>query len=474
MDALLCDELLVEIFQRLSLSSASAVSLVSKRWLRLYRYSTTSLSLRFTPHTSSTPSLSALLSHYPFLSSLSLLPHGTSASDGDCSASSSHLLLKNVVSSCSNLSRLRFLAAPVPVFSLLSLSASCNRLTSLTISLARPLSFLFILYFPFLKELSVFIPTGGSDKVVAGEFDFDDGVDDSCTELALQSLSLSGTVSSDRALDWLWRSSRNLQKLKLRSCEGIGEGGSFASFVKCLQGLKEVELRTCRSIVDGVLLRLAENCTSLTSLLVYDGGSTEGLLRFIIHSSCNLQRLDLRLPLDLNNDHLSAVAEKFRNLSILRLQSCCLVTGEGLKYLGTAVSGRLEELALINCDVVEREPGLLTFLGQNLKQLKKLDISHNEMLIDKEFVSMIVSCNYLTDLNLRGCRRLTSTSMVSLFKSCKHLQNVDVINCQGIGTEAVELFVLNSPRLRKLQVEESKISGAARSWASHKFIEVVL
>ncbi|KAL6143795.1 hypothetical protein ACLB2K_054490 [Fragaria x ananassa] len=60
------------------------------------------------------------------------------------------------------------------------------------------------------------------------------------------------------------------------------------------------------------------------------------------------------------------------SLSSLRLQSCCLVSGEGLKALGTAVSSGLEELALINCDVVEREPGLLSTSGQNLKKLRKI------------------------------------------------------------------------------------------------------
>ncbi|KAF2308466.1 hypothetical protein GH714_009834 [Hevea brasiliensis] len=215
----------------------------------------------------------------------------------------------------------------------------------------------------------------------------------------------------------------------------------------CLNVLQELELRTCRSIVDGVLIRLAENCESLNSLLVYDGGSREGFLHFI--NNC-------------------------RGLSTLRLRSCCLVTGEGLKALGIAMSsGLLKELALINCDVVERESGLLATLGQHLKQLSKLDLSHNESLLDKEFISMLVSCNNLVDLRLRGCKGLTSLAILSMFKSCKRLENVDIIHCCGIEAEAIEFFVLNSPRLRRMQVEESKVSDVARTWASHKLIEVV-
>uniref|UniRef100_A0A5B6YTX5 Putative F-box/LRR-repeat protein 3 n=2 Tax=Davidia involucrata TaxID=16924 RepID=A0A5B6YTX5_DAVIN len=473
MDAILCDELLQEIFHRLPPPSSSAVSLVSKRWLRLYRSSKTSLSLRVSPLNSPIPSLSPFLSHYPLLSSLSLTT--TTVSVGDTSTLSDHLLL-SVSSSCPNLRNLRFLIGPVSFFSLLSLSTSCPRLTSLTITLSRPLSFHWLVSFLSLKALSV-VFTGVSGELDSNELNTDQEHSDATVgsfdaELPLETLSLSGTRPGDYSLNWLWRNCKNLRRLQLRSCEGIGDNASFSSFVKCLKGLQEVELRTCRTIVGRVLLKLAENCISLNSLLVYDGGSNEALLQFITLSRCNLRKLDLRLPLDLNNNHLLAMAENFRGLSSLRLQSCCLITGEGLKTLGVAMSNGLEELGLMNCDVVEREPGFLTTLGQNLRRLRKLDLSYNEMLVDKEFISMLVSSNGLCELKLRGCKGLTNVALVSMSKNCKHLESVDILDCCGIEAEAVELFVLNSPQLRYIQVEKSKISSVARMWASNKFIEV--
>ncbi|KAF2308474.1 hypothetical protein GH714_009877 [Hevea brasiliensis] len=378
--------------------------------------------------------------------------------------------------SCSKLKHLRFLAGPIYPSSLLSLSTTSALLTSLTIVLSRPLFFNWVAYFSSLKELSIYV----SDFDGAGDEFYSNSQSglylnqETDAELGLESLYLSGIKRDDSGLGWLWRSCKKLKKLQLKNCEGIGDGGSFLSFIRCLNVLQELELRTCRSIVDGVLIRLAENCESLNSLLVYDGGSREGFLHFINNCRCNLQKLDLRLPLDLNNDHLLAIAVNFRGLSTLRLRSCCLVTGEGLKALGIAMSsGLLKELALINCDVVERESGLLATLGQHLKQLSKLDLSHNESLLDKEFISMLVSCNNLVDLRLRGCKGLTSLAILSMFKSCKRLENVDIIHCCGIEAEAIEFFVLNSPRLRRMQVEESKVSDVARTWASHKLIEVV-
>ncbi|KAI8541418.1 hypothetical protein RHMOL_Rhmol08G0059200 [Rhododendron molle] len=111
--------------------------------------------------------------------------------------------------------------------------------------------------------------------------------------------------------------------------------------------------------------------------------------------------------------------------------------------------------------------------GQSFRNLRKLDLSSNDKLVDEEFISMLASFNCLTELIVRGCEGLTNASLVSMFKSCEQLEIVDIMNCPGIGVEAVELFVLNCLQLRMLFVEESKISDVSRSWSSKKFIGVL-
>ncbi|GMH15007.1 hypothetical protein Nepgr_016848 [Nepenthes gracilis] len=481
MDSLLCDELLVEIFHRLPPSSYSSLSLVSKRWFHLSRLSTTSFSLLIPPSPSPdhrySPllSLSTLLSRCPFISFLSL----SSTDHASSYTVSFDQFLMSVSSSCPNLRHLRFLAGPVSVSSLAALSSSCVHLNSLTLSLSRPLSFSWVASFHSLKELCIVISASRATDVVS-EFGRCDRLgrwvlDEFDAELQLESLSVSGIAWGDVGMGWLWRNCKKLKKLQLRSCEGLGDGGSFSSFSKCLYGLREVELRTCRSIVDGILLRLTEDSTHLTSLLVYDGGSREGMLRFINQCrSPNLHRLDLRLPLDLSNDHLAAMAINLRNLSVLSLQSCCLVTGEGLRAFSSAASDMLQELGLINCDVVERVPGLLATLGQNLRRLRRLDLSYNEMLVDKELTSMLISCGLLVNLKLRGCKGLTNATMASILRNCKCLESVDIMHCCGIEPQAVEMFLLNSPRLRSVYVDQSMLSDAARILASTRCIQVVV
>ncbi|KAH7532457.1 hypothetical protein FEM48_Zijuj04G0022000 [Ziziphus jujuba var. spinosa] len=252
---LLCDELLQEIFLKLPPSSSSSVSFWS-------------------------PSVGSTSTVHPRLLSLSVLPL----------AIPQFLLCPPF-----SLTTLPLLLPPDPTaatvteaFSdqLLLLVSSCSKLSQ-----------------PQANEVNM-------GYVLCSREDFD-------ADLGLESLSLSGIRADDWGIGWLWRSCKKLKKPQLRSCDGIGDGGSFSSFLRCLQGIREVELRTCRSIVDGVLLKLAENCDSLNSLLVYDGGIREGLLRFFSQCSCKLQKFDLRLSLDLNNDHLLAVAVNFRMSGLL-------------------------------------------------------------------------------------------------------------------------------------------------------------
>ncbi|KAK8959772.1 hypothetical protein KSP40_PGU003492 [Platanthera guangdongensis] len=427
MDGVVCDELLQEIIQRLPPSSFAAVSLVSKRWLSALRSSTTSLSLSipFSAHPFQSSSLSSILSHYPHLHSLSIHSSPFDADDGESyppspppktptsisslSLSSDALLLAVASSpSSSRLNQLRFATAAIPV-SPAALLSSSSSLTRLTD-----------------LHLSSVFPY--SFRWLAG-FPF------------IKSLSLVFCPKSPAAL-----------------------------------GLLELELRSSRAIADRVLLHAADRCHRLKSFLLHDGGGSEALHHFIALRAAGLHTIDLRLPLDLHNYHLSAIAASpsthSPRLSTLRLQSCCLVTGDGLRSVASATAGKaIEELALVNCDVVEREPGLLCVLGQSLPRLRKLDLSFNEMMTDKELVAMRSSFSGLVEIKLQGCGKLTDASLVWLLPlSSSKLEVADLRRCPGISPAAIETFVLMSFRLKLLCVEKKKMSEAAMAVASPRGI----
>uniref|UniRef100_A0A0A9DMR6 F-box domain-containing protein n=1 Tax=Arundo donax TaxID=35708 RepID=A0A0A9DMR6_ARUDO len=484
MDAALCDDLLQEVFRLLPPAAAPAVSLVSRRWLALLRAATSTLTLRLPASSDAPPAagvaaatLAALLSYYPYLSALTVVSADATALDADAV-----LLAVAAAPAAARLSALRFLPdSAVSPAALLAALPALSGLTSLHLTAVRPLSFNWLSFLPRLKSFALVNSAAIVDSA-GSNWDDADGDGEATGALPLERLSLCGIRSGDRGLGWLWRRCGSLQWLQLRACDGTGDAPASLAFVRCLGGLLALELRACRPVADRVLLLAADHCRRLTSLLVYDGSSSEALHRFIHQRGSGLHTLDLRLPLDLHNDHLLAIGAEQNHggqhatpsLAALRLQSCVLITGDGLRSLArTATGAGIEELALVSCDVVEREPGLLTFLSQSMRRLRRLDLSYNETLSDKVIGAMLSSCRNLIDIRLRGCRGLTGGSLVSLLRHCgQSLEILDISRCPGIAVGNVELFAQQATRLTCMIIEESVMSEELKAIAQRKGVKV--
>ncbi|KAK1647010.1 hypothetical protein QYE76_064815 [Lolium multiflorum] len=476
-DAALCDDLLQEVFGLLPPAAAPSVSLVSRRWLALLRASTSRLTLRLPPaSTGPSPSaaLADLLSRYPYLSALAVV--SAAAHDAD-------LLVLAVAASPSatRLTALRFsLGSPVSPATLSAVSLTFSGLTSLHLTALSPLSFRWLACLPCLKSFALVNSATAAVDSTSSTTSPDDAYTEAEAEavapLPLERLSLCGIRSGHRGLGWLWQRCGSLRWLQLRACDSIGDGPASTAFPECLHGLLELELRACRSVADRVLLLAADRCHALTSLLVYDGGSREALLHFMHQRGAALHTLDLRLPLDLHNDHLLAIGahhNAHHSLAVLRLQSCVLITGDGLRSLAlTPIGAGIQEVALVSCDVLEREPGLLTFLSQSMRHLRRLDLSYNETLKDKEIGAMLSSCRNLIDIRFTGCRCLTGESLVSLLRHCgRSVEVLDISRCPGIKGPSVEFFAQRTTRLNHLIIEETSASEQLKAIAQTKGIK---
>lgn len=477
-DAALCDDLLQEVFRLLPPAAGPAVSLVSRRWVALLRASTSRLTLRLPPAFTgaSAASLADLLSRYPYLSALAIV----SASSAAAHDADAILFAVSASPSATRLTALRFsLGSPVSPAALRAVSVTLCGLTSLHLTALSPLSFRWLACLPCLKSFAFVNSAVAAVDSAGSSSDDASGEGDAEGALPLERLSLCGIRSGDHGLRWLWQRCGNLRWLQLRACDGIGDGPASTAFSGCLPGLLELELRACRTVADRVLLMAADRCCALKSLLVYDGGSREALLQFIRQRGAALHSLDLRLPLDLHNDHLLAIgAEQGHDtrgsFAVLRLQSCVLVTGDGLRSLArTAIGAGIKDVALVSCDVVEREPGLLTFLSQSMRHLRRLDLSYNETLKDKEIGAMLSSCRNLIDIRFRGCRGITGESLVSLLRHCgQTVEVVDISRCPAIKGASVELFAQRATRLNHLVIEESSVSEELKAIARTKGMKV--
>eukprot|EP01018_Ginkgo_biloba_P033007 Gb_28630 [translate_table: standard] len=461
LNALLCDELLGEILGRLQeISNCKNIGLVCRRWLVVQRRVKTSLGLcilESTPLPCFGSSVRILLSQYSHLLTLSVASEKLQTDTVYLD-----YILDAIGQGCKFLKELRFAVGPVTCYGLEALAKGSTNLTSLELVGLSPKHFPSLVKFRSLRELSLLL----SGLNLTEDFNRIPDI-----PLPLERLCVEGIGACYTGLGWIWRNCHKLQKLELFSCEGIGDSDS-SSFAKCLPSLQELQLRRCRSIANGVLMLVAEGCKALKSLVFYDGGDTEGL-HHVVRQCRTLESLDLRLPLDLSNEDLAVIAENCLSLKSLRLHSCWLATGAGMKLLGTNMSSSLEELVLVRCRAVVQEPGTLTTLGQNLKCLKRLDLSDNDHLPDKELGAMLASCKSLSNLRLWRCRGLTDMVVALIVQRCQLLESVDITRCDGITADAVLDLILGAPKLRQLGVDESKLTETTKKVASKKKIAII-
>lgn len=458
LNSLLCDELLAEILCKIpdNLDQRS-LSQVCKRWLLVHRFSKTRLGLCIpgdASFSSSCSSILSLLEQHPNVTFLSLISEGSSVN-----AEVLAIVVKAVALFCKSLRQLHFTAGPTPFSGLQELAKGCPYLTSLELYHLPTRCLPILGNFKALRELCL---------IDCLEDAVNDLLGTSYGSLQLERLCLVGMRSSACSLKWLWCSCRQLKRLELLGCEGIGDTDT-SSFVHSLPSLREIQLRRCRSIAGAVLILISEHCPDLRSLTLHDGGDTEGL-HHVLRRCQALQVIDLRLPLDLSNEDLVEIAQSCRSLRSLRLHSCWLATGAGMRSLASLLSSKLEELVLVRCRAVVQDSGTLYALAQNLRSLKDIDLSDNEYLADKELVAMLASCDNLFRLKLWRCCRLTDRVIDFISQRCPVLESIDIRNCDGISTKAVNNLLLGCGHLKKLGIELNKLTDTAREMALAKGI----
>ncbi|EFJ09989.1 hypothetical protein SELMODRAFT_447499 [Selaginella moellendorffii] len=458
-NTLLCDELLSEILSRLhSTQDRKSATLVCKRWLSLEGRIKTKLGLCVPdPSTilSLCSSIHALFHRYSHLVSLAVV------SEGDQHDSQAlDLILSAMASSCPLLRELRFLAGPVTTSGLEPLARACNCLVSLELVALATQHLPVLNEFRSLSELSLTGCLSGDSSDLAGVPDGDLPLDKLCVE---------GIGARNSGLGWLWRSCHKLRRLEFFGCQGIGDS-DIASLAWCLPNLQELRLRRCRCIATQVLLMVAEVCHGLKVLIFMDGGDMNGLHR-IVRSCQSLETLELRLPLDLFNEDLAIIAQNCLSLKILRLYSCWMGTGNGFKLLGTQMKSSLEELVLIRCRAIVQDTGTLAYLGQDLKSLRRLDVSENDHLADREITGLLHSSgDRLIHLRLRRCRKVTDATLEFIGQKCRALSNLVITSCDGISPAGVAMVLAGCPSLKKLWVEKEKVTSDACRLAKVKGI----
>jgi len=212
-----------------------------------------------------------------------------------------------------------------------------------------------------------------------------------CPTLRTLNLDFTNNASSYSVMTCLGRFCPLLHTLSLAQCE---EGHHF---------------------LQPELTALAEHCTSLTSLTLYQSNATEEGITAIIAQNKNLQYLDLRMCRNWTDASMCTLATSCANLHTLLLMDAT-ISDTALGELAQACRA-LRKVSLTECRFVTIQS--LTLLAQHNRRLESLCVTYSEHLTDTIFGILSQHCPYLRRVEFFDCVNVSGVStqdMVDQYK----------------------------------------------------------
>ncbi|XP_073008896.1 F-box/LRR-repeat protein 3 isoform X1 [Typha latifolia] len=275
----------------------------------------------------------------------------------------------------------------------------------------------------------------------------------SCVKNTLTVLKLDGFQVSSSSLRVIGGSCKNLVEIGLSKCTGVTDE-SISELVAICVDLRTVDLTCCHHLTDNALYSIADNCKRVESLLLESCSLiTEKGLERIATCCSNLKEIDLT-DCGVNDTalkFLSACSE----LTTLKLGLCSDISDNGLAHIGSNC-GELLELDLYRCGRVTDEG--LAAIASGCKRLRRLNLCYCTQITDNGLNNL--SClEELSDIELRGLARITSSGITAVAIGCKSLVELDLKRCYSVddaGLWALARYALN---LRQLTISYCPVTG---------------
>uniref|UniRef100_A0A1J3GDI9 F-box protein At-B n=1 Tax=Noccaea caerulescens TaxID=107243 RepID=A0A1J3GDI9_NOCCA len=302
----------------------------------------------------------------------------------------------------------------------------------------------------------------------------------SSPSFTLQSLSLVLDLISDRLIIAITGSLPQLVKLDL---EDRPEKEPFPDNDLTYTGLQSLGycqqltslslVRTCynrkisfKRINDMGIFLLSEACKGLESVKL--GGFpkvSDAGFASLLHSCRNLKKFEVRGAFLLSDLAFHDVTGSSCSLQEVRLSTCPLITSEAVKKLG--LCGNLELLDLGSCKSIS--DSCLSSVSA-LRKLTSLNLAGADVT-DSGMLALGKSDVPITQLSLRGCRRISDRGISNLLNSegtiSRTLSTLDLGHMPGISDRAVHTItryckVLTELSLRScFHVKDSSIESLA-------------
>ncbi|RVW60390.1 putative pectinesterase/pectinesterase inhibitor 22 [Vitis vinifera] len=261
----------------------------------------------------------------------------------------------------------------------------------------------------------------------------------------LNSIKVDGARVSDFSFQIISANCKCLVEIGLSKCMGVTDLGIMQLVSGCLN-LKIVNLTCCCFITDAAISAVADSCRNLLCLKLESCNLiTEKSLDQLGSCCLLLEELDLTDCSGVNDrglEYLSRCSE----LTCLKLGLCANISDKGLFYIASNCK-KLRELDLYRCNSIGNDE--LAALSSGCKKLEKLNLSYCSEVTDTgmEYISQLKE---LSDLELRGLVKITSTGLTAVAAGCMRLAELDLKHCQKIKDSGFWALAYYSRNLRQV------------------------
>jgi F-box/leucine-rich repeat protein 7 len=221
----------------------------------------------------------------------------------------------------------------------------------------------------------------------------------------------------------------------------------------CGPCIRSLNLRNCWQITDKGLLKIAQLCPNIETLIlasVWDLTDAGVGIAAAPPSLKHLKHLDLSNCRKLSDAALQAVLGTASSLSSVVL-SYCKSFGDGA--LDHPVWAKAKHLNLQRCTGITDAAFVKWEASGRVYEIRELILSDCSFLTDTAITSIAKCCPKLETLSLSFCCALTDTFASALVSGCPNLRVLDLSFCGGAVTnELLLLLSVGLPNLQKLSI----------------------
>ncbi|KAF7152703.1 hypothetical protein RHSIM_Rhsim01G0030500 [Rhododendron simsii] len=241
-----------------------------------------------------------------------------------------------------------------------------------------------------------------------------------------------------------------LEELTLRSWALSNTG--ISDLAQYLSNLTSIDLDGAFGLTSATFYTLTKSCPLLEILIMTDSGGQEidSFSPDHLHKNYQLRHLDISDNMWMNDTMLKNFVQVCPNLQFLGLSRCRQVTNFGIGEVlrGCPVIGQLNIHCLEVSDIFERHS------DHSVVNLKTLN-AWGTQINDKGMTMIGNGCQNLQYLDIGYCHEVTEKGVMEVVRNCSKLRDINLIGCKKLSTNV--LPQMECSRLSLWKVEQTEL-----------------